>query len=341
MENSELTMPEVLQAAGYYTGMVGKWHLGHKIEHLPLQHGFREYFGIPYSNDMKPCIYLRGNAVEDSLVDQTQLTKTYTKEALRFIGQNKDHPFFLYLAHNMPHTPIFASEDFKGKSKNGLYGDVIEELDWSVGEIMKRLKELKLDEKTLVVFSSDNGPWLTQGPDGGSPGPLFQGKFTSWEGGQRIPTIAYWKGIIKPRTYTGLATLMDWLPTFAELAQAKIPGDRILDGADLKAVLIDGGKRQNEEFFFFEGARLFCYRSGDYKMILPHGLFKGNKYVPEVPAHDTLLFNVRTDLSESVNLAKTNQERLKELSGRLKEFQNSISGLKGTPGEPRPADWPR
>ena len=341
IDSTEVTMPEMLREAGYYTGMVGKWHLGHHKEHLPLQHGFQEYFGIPYSNDMKPCIYMRGNEVESTEVDQSQLTKTYTKEALRFIGENRDRPFFLYLAHNMPHVPLFASEQFRGKSANGLYGDVIEELDWSVGEVLKKLQELKLDENTLIVFSSDNGPWLTQGSNGGSAKPLFQGKTTTWEGGHRVPTLAYWKGTIKPKVYTVMITLMDWFPTFARLAQVKLPDDRMMDGSDVSELILKDGKRKNEEFYFFQGAKISAYRSGDYKLILPQDLYKGNKYVQDVPAHDTLLFNLRTDVGEAKNLIESNPEKRKEMSGNLRQFRSSLNGLKAKISEPRPKDWPR
>jgi len=337
IDASEVTIPEMLQKAGYYTGMVGKWHLGHQRDHLPLQHGFKEYFGIPYSNDMKPCIYLRGNDIESENVDQDQLTKTYTGEAVRFIEKNHNRPFFLYLAHNMPHTPIHASEQFRGKSANGLYGDVIEEIDWSVGEVLKKLRALKIEENTLIVFSSDNGPWLIKGPDAGSPLPFSQGKFTTWEGGHREPTIAYWKGKIKPKVFTGMITLMDWFPTFARLAQTKLPDDRITDGSDITDVLFGDGKRKNEEFFFFEGAKICAYRSGDFKLKLPHGPFKGNQFMKEVPAHDTLLFNVRSDVAESKNLIQSNPQKMKEMTAKLKIFQNSIKDLKPQVGEGKPS----
>jgi len=341
IDSSEVTLPEMLKDSGYYTGMIGKWHLGHLKQFLPLQHGFQEYFGIPYSNDMKPCIYLRGNDIEVNEVDQTQLTKTYTKEAIRFLTENRNRPFFLYLAHNMPHVPIFASEQFKGKSNNGLYGDVIEELDWSMGEILNKLRELKLDKHTLVVFSSDNGPWLTQGPNGGSALPLFQGKTTPWEGGHRVPLIAWWQGKIKAGEYAGLATLMDWFPTFANLVQSKEPGLPVMDGRDLTGVLLKSRQRVAEDYFFFEGARISAFRSGDYKLMLPHALRKGNRFVADVAAHDTLLFNLREDIGEAANLAKGNPGKVKELAAKQDEFKRSISGLKVKSGEPRPADWPR
>ncbi len=327
LDKSEMILPELLKGAGYYSGMIGKWHLGHLTEFLPMQHGFNEYFGIPYSNDMKPCSYLRGNEVDSVEINQNYITQTYTKETLRFITENKNRPFFLYLAHNMPHIPIHASPNFKGKSNNGLYGDVIEELDWSVGEIIKKLRELKLEENTLIVFSSDNGPWLRQGPNAGTSKPLFQGKFTSWDGGQREPTIAYWKGKIKPQVYTGMATLMDWFPTFAHLTGAKLPKNRIIDGQDISNILLINGKRTNEDFYYFENAKIFGYRSGDYKLILPHVILKGNKYVPDVPAHDTLLFNIRTDLNESNDLSKSKPDIVKEMSRKLNLFKKSIKDL--------------
>jgi arylsulfatase len=286
-------------------------------------------------------VYLRGNEIEVKEVDQTQLTKTYTKEAIRFLTENRNRPFFLYLAHNMPHVPIFASEQFKGKSNNGLYGDVIEELDWSMGEILNKLRELKLDRNTLVVFSSDNGPWLTQGPNGGSALPLFQGKTTPWEGGHRVPLIAWWQGKIKAGEYSGLATLMDWFPTFANLVQSKESDMPTMDGRDLTDVLLKSQQRKAEDYFFFEGAKISAFRSGDYKMMLPHALRKGNRFVADVSAHDTLLFNLRKDIGEAASQAKGNPGKVQEMAIKLDEFKRSISGLKGKPGEPRPADWPR
>ena len=326
-----ITMAEMLKDAGYYTGMIGKWHLGDKKEFLPLQNGFQEYFGIPYSNDMKPCIYLRGNEIENTDVDQTQLTKTYTKETLRFLDENKSRPFFLYLAHNMPHTPLFASEQFKDKSANGLYGDVIEELDWSVGEVMKKLHDLKIEENTLIVFSSDNGPWLVQGKDAGSPAPYFQGKFTTWEGGHRVPTIAYWKGTVKPKVYTGLCTLMDWFPTFASLGKAKLPTDRIIDGQNLSNVLLKNGKRKNEEFYFFLGATIKGYRSGDYKILNPEKENVGKKNGTEVfsvPAHAKVLYNVRKDVHEDTDLSAKDPKRMEAMFLKMEAFQYSIKDLK-------------
>ncbi len=327
IDTSEVTIAEALHKAGYYTGIVGKWHLGHHHAFLPLQNGFDEYFGIPYSNDMRSVVYMRGNSVESWTVDQTLLTKTYTGEALAFIEKNKERPFFLYLAHNMPHVPLFASAGFSGKSANGLYGDVIEELDWSVGEIMKKLESLGLLENTLVVFSSDNGPWLTEGPHGGSPGQLFQGKFTSWEGGQRVPTIAFWKGKINPGVYPGVTSLMDWYPTLISLAGLENPGNRMLDGMDLSNVLLGNGKRQTDDFYYIGGGNIQAFRSGDFKMILPQAMKKGNFWVEDVPAHDTLLFNLKEDIGEKNDLSKTEYAKIAEMSAKIQEFRKSLENV--------------
>jgi arylsulfatase len=323
---SEITISEVLKKAGYYTGMVGKWHLGHHHQFLPLQNGFNEYFGIPYSNDMRSVVYFRGNEVESWQVDQTQLTKTYTKEAVQFIERNKQKPFFLYLSHNMPHVPLFASEQFKGKSANGLYGDVIEELDWSVGEIVKKLTELGLEENTLVIFTSDNGPWLTEGPHGGSSGTLFQGKFTSWEGGQRVPNIAYWKGKLKPLVCAEVTSLLDWFPTLITLAGEKIPNDRIIDGKNLTDLLLKNEKPATKDFCYIHYGKIEAYRSGDYKIIMPKPLKKGNFWVEDVPAHDTLLFNLKNDPGEKTDLFHSESQKAKEMAQKVADFRQSLFG---------------
>jgi arylsulfatase A-like enzyme len=339
IDTSEVTIARMLQDNGYYTGIIGKWHLGHAYDHLPLQNGFQEYYGIPYSNNMDPCNYYRGNKVDVENVDQSQTTQTYTKEAIRFLKENKDRPFFLYLAHNMPHTPIFASEQFKGKSKNGLYGDVIEELDWGVGQVMKTLEDLDLDENTLVIFSSDNGPWLTMGPHGGSAFPFFQGKITNWEGGQREPTLAYWKGKIEPQVYSGMTTLLDWFPTIASITNSEVPKDRIMDGKDISDVLFNGGQREDEEFFYFHRHFVRAYRSGDYKLFLPEEVKKGNRFIADVPAHDTLLFNIRYDVAETVNLASIYPEKVKEMALEVERFKHSIKDLKPHEGMRKPKDY--
>ena len=323
---SEIKLSEVLRRQGYRTGIVGKWHLGHFPQFLPLQNGFDEYFGIPYSNDMRSVYYLRGNEVEQFSVNQDSITYTYTQEALRFIEKHKDRPFFLYLPHTMPHVPIAASANFKGKSANGLFGDVIEELDWSVGEILKKLDELGLDKNTIVVFSSDNGPWLTEGPMGGVATPLFQGKGTTWEGGQRVPAIIRWKDRVRGGQVNGeVAAMVDWFPTFVKLAGDVVPADRIIDGCDLAPVLFGTGKREHHDFAYLHNGRLFGFRSGDWKISLPENVYKGNFWVEDVPAHDTVFFNLRTDIAERIDVKNRYSGEYKATLARMNNFVQTLA----------------
>ena len=325
---SEIKLGEVLQQRGYRTGIVGKWHLGHMRQYLPLQNGFDEYFGIPYSNDMQSCFYLRGNEVEQFRVNQDSITYTYTQEAIRFIEKNKNQPFFLYLPHNMPHVPLGASPNFKGKSANSLYGDVIEELDWSVGQILKKLDELGLDQNTIVVFSSDNGPWLTEGPNGGVAGPLFQGKNTTWEGGQRVPTIIRWKDRIRGgQVISDVAAMIDWFPTFVKLAGGSVPTDRIIDGCDIAPVLLGTGKRANDDFAYLHFRRFQAYRSGDWKIKLPANIQRGNFWTEDVPAHDTLFFNLKNDIGESTDVKNQFPNEYKATLVRLKAFEETLEDI--------------
>jgi arylsulfatase A-like enzyme len=314
MDPEEITVAEVLKSKGYRTGIVGKWHLGHLEKYLPLNQGFDEYFGIPYSNDMASVVYMRGNAVESFEVDQRFTTKTYTEESLKFIESSGDSPFFLYLAHNMPHVPIYASPEFEGTSGRGLYGDVIQELDWSVGEILKKLEEKGILENTLIVFSSDNGPWLVMEDHGGSAGPLREGKQFTFEGGVRVPTVAMWKGKIDAgQVYEDLATQMDWFPTFCKLVGAEVPQDREIDGKDLSAVLFENGMREGDEFLYYMLSDQRAYRQGDWKIKRPYQGFAGSRGMKKVDAHDTLLFNLKNDPGETTNLSKENPEKTAQM----------------------------
>ena len=321
IKSSDITIPEMLKSGGYYSGIVGKWHLGNKTEFLPLQNGFDEYYGIPYSNDMSPLVYMKGNSVDSTIISQEYITKTYTKKAIEFIENNKTKPFFLYLAHTMPHVPIFASPQFKGKSANGLYGDVIEELDWSVGEIMNKLRDTGLEENTIIVFSSDNGPWLKQA-NSGTSFPCFQGKFTTWEGGHRVPTIAYWKGKTVPKISTEMTTLMDWFPTFATIAGVRVPNDRMIDGIDISPILFNTGSRGKEEFYYFDASNIRACRVGDFKLKLPTGEYVGNANMATVPAHDSLLFNLRNNIGETTNLLASNRELVSQLKTKINNFNS-------------------
>ncbi|OOG70570.1 sulfatase [Algoriphagus sp. A40] len=314
MDPEEITIAEILKEKGYRTGIVGKWHLGHMEKFLPLNQGFDEYFGIPYSNDMASVVYMRGNEVEKFKVDQRYTTKTYTEESLKFIDSTADQPFFLYLAHSMPHVPIYASPEFEGKSKRGLYGDVIQELDWSVGEVLKKLEEKDILENTLVVFSSDNGPWLVMEDHGGSAGPLREGKQFTFEGGVRVPTVAMWKGKIDPgQVYEDLATQMDWFPTFCKLVGAEIPQDREIDGKDLGSVLFENGNREGDSFLYYMLSSQEAFREGDWKIKRPYPGFAGTRGMKKVDAHDTLLFNLKNDPGETTNLAGENPEKTAQM----------------------------
>ncbi len=312
---SEITIPEALKGAGYISAAIGKWHLGHVSGYSPTDHGFDEYFGIPYSNDMTPSVsqgkrvqtypplpLMRGTETIETEPDQRLLTQRYTEESVRFIRNHIDHPFFLYLSHTMPHIPLFASDDFEGISTRGLYGDVIEELDWSVGEILDVLRETGIDTKTLVVFTSDNGPWLTVGLDGGSAGLLHDGKGTTWEGGMRVPAIAWWPETIPPGSITqSLGTTMDLMPTILHLAGVEVSDDRTMDGVDLVSVLKDPLASVRENIFYYRGTRLWAVRQGPWKL---HYITQ-SAYVGDQPViHDIpLLFHLDQDPSERFNVA--------------------------------------
>ena len=326
--DKEITIPEILKEKGYATGIVGKWHLGHHYQYLPLQQGFDEYFGIPYSNDMESVVYMRGNEVESYKVKQQYITKTYTKEAQKFITKNKDNSFFLYIAHSMPHVPLYASEEFIGTSKRGLYGDVVQELDWSVGQILKSLREHGILENTLIVFSSDNGPWLAMKEDGGSAGDLREGKTFTFDGGMKVPTVAMWKnripqGIIN----TEVASQMDWFPTIANITGSSIPKGLVIDGLDISKVLTDKGNRKNSDLLFLDGKQLQGYRSGQWKVKLPYKGFRGNKWKQFVKAHDTLLFNLNTDPGEKNNLFEKYPEKAKEILKEMIEKYQDMGKL--------------
>lgn len=322
----EVTIGEALKGNGYTTAIFGKWHLGHHRQFLPLQNGFDEYYGIPYSNDMRGIVYLRGNEVDSFKVNQKYLTKTYTNEAVRFIEKNKDKPFFLYITHNMPHVPLYASPQFEGKSKRGLYGDVIEEIDWSVGEVVKALKKNGLEENTLVIFTSDNGPWLIFDIDGGSAGPLRDGKGTTFEGGQRVPMVAYWPGKIKPGTvYEDLAAQLDLYPTIISLTGSqKTQTKKPLDGEDISSVLFGTGKRKGDEFAYYSFGKIEAFRKGDWKI--------------RFPKPDTLLFNLKVDIGEKENLFKTNPAKAKELLAALEIYANKIGATPPALVQQMPSD---
>jgi arylsulfatase A-like enzyme len=259
---SEITLGEAFQASGYQTGIIGKWHLGHKPEFFPTRHGFHEYLGILYSNDMRPVQLIEGDKVVEYPVVQATLTRRYTDRALSFIDRNKHRPFFLYFPHAMPHKPLAASEELYRKSDAGLYGDVLAELDWSVGQVLAKLRESGLDDKTLVIFTSDNGPWY-----GGSTGRLRGMKGTNWEGGLRVPLIARWPGRIPAGHVSNApAIMMDVFPTTLKAAGILLPTDRTIDGKNLFPLLTSKAASQHEAIFSMQSDQLVSVRGGNWKL---------------------------------------------------------------------------
>jgi arylsulfatase len=280
--DEEMLLPELCKSRGYVTAIFGKWHLGHLPRFSPLRHGFDEFLGIPYSNDngplhpivrtIPPLPWVENDKTISHDPDQSQFTRTFTERAISFIERNKGRPFFLYLPHVMPHVPIFASESFQGRSGAGLYGDVIEELDASIGQILDALKRHSLEDSTLVIFATDNGPFLSYGTHAGSAGPLREGKLTTFEGGVRVPCIMRWPGKIPAGEECGeLASTIDLLPTIARLIGAKLPEQRI-DGKDIWPLMTaqPGAKSPHEAFYYYAGDELQAVRSGDWKLHLPH-----------------------------------------------------------------------
>jgi arylsulfatase A-like enzyme len=281
--DEEWLLPEMFKDLGYATAGMGKWHLGTRLKFHPLRHGFDEWLGIPYSNDnskyhptsaaeMPPLPLYDGEKVIELDPDQSQFTKRFTERAVDFIERNTMRPFFLYIPHVMPHVPIFASDKFKGRSGSGLYGDVIEELDWSVGEVLATLKRLNLDQRTLVIFLSDNGPFLSYGEHAGSAAPLREGKLTTFEGGVRVPCLVRWPGQVPAGRVSADPFMgIDWLPTLTDLVGGK-PPKRKTDGASATALLLGkpDAKPPHEALFFYSGTALQAVRSGPWKLHFPH-----------------------------------------------------------------------
>jgi len=348
LPKEEVTLAETLKSAGYATALIGKWHLGvwanDRPEHHPLAHGFDHHFGLMHSNDMNPssvskparanalvqqqpewwdAALYRGRDLLEPRTDQTQLTSRYAAEAVKFIGANKDRPFFLYLPHTFPHTPLFASERFKGKSPRGIYGDVLAELDWNVGEVLKALKAHGLAENTLVFFTSDNGPWTLMGTEtGGSSGPLKDGKGSTWEGGMRVPGIAWWPGKIKPGTTDNVATMLDLYPTMAKLAGAELPASRPLDGTDLSPLLLQGQSVDRGLFCYYRGERLFAARLGDWKI---HFITQGSYGDPKAVTHEQpLLFNLARDPAEAHEVSAQYPEVVRRLTEAVAEHRKGV-----------------
>lgn len=355
----ETTLAEMLKAKGYATGIFGKWHLGDAPEFMPNNQGFDEYFGIPYSNDMWPLhpqqgpvfnfgpleLYHNENVI-DTLTDQSNLTTMITERSVDFINSNKDKPFFLYVPHPQPHVPLFVSDKFKGKSERGLYGDVIMELDWSVGEISNALGRNGLTENTIVIFTSDNGPWLAYGNHAGSAYPLREGKGTAWEGGQREPfIIKYPKELGKGNTLDTPVMAIDILPTIAELTKSKLP-EATIDGKSVWKLLKGETTTSPQEayFFYYRVNELFGVRYKDWKMYFPHtyrtmeGQRAGIDGIPGnykmIQLNEIELYNLDDDPSEKHNLANEFPEVVKTIEKLADNMRNklgdSLTGVEGS-----------
>ena len=357
ISDGETTLAEMLRGAGYATAIYGKWHLGFQDRFLPTRHGFDEFYGIPYSNDMWPLHPERPDAFPDLPLfenqqvvnpavtpeDQERFTTEFTERAVDFIRRHADQPFFVYLAHPMPHVPLYVSDRFRGASEQGLYGDVIMEIDWSVGEILRTLAELELEERTLVVFTSDNGPWLSYGNHAGSAGPLREGKGTSWDGGHRVPFLARWPGQIPAGAVCREpAMTIDLLPTIAGLADADLPAHPI-DGRDIWPLLAGDPEARSpqEAYFFYWSRELQAVRAGPWKLHFPHSY----RYLVEDGADGQpgryaqrktplALFDLHNDLGQQVDLSGTYPEvvqRLKTLAEQARqELGDSRTGDSGT-----------
>ena len=349
LPQKEITLAEGLKTKGYATAAIGKWHLGHLPQYLPTSNGFDTYFGIPYSNDMdrlasapkyREALFnpkveyfnvplLRDTKEIERPAEQRTITRRYTEETIKFIKAKKDKPFFVYLAHSLPHVPLFTSTSFRGVSRRGLYGDVIEEIDWSVGQVLKTLQDEGLAENTLVFFTSDNGPWLIFDTHGGSAGLLRDGKGSTWEGGMREPGIAWWPGRIKPHTSGAIASTMDIFTTCLTLAGAKVPNDRVVDGVDLSPVLFKGQQQIRESYFYYRGEQLYAVRKGPWKA---HYITRPAYGRGPAEKHDPPeLYHLGHDPSEKHNLAKDHPEVLTEIAkavskhnAKLKRGKNQL-----------------
>ena len=340
----ETTLGEVLKGRGYATAIYGKWHLGHLPPFLPTRHGFDDYLGLPYSNDMWPSHPERmkfpplplysGDTVLTINPDQSQLTGEYARRAVAFIERHRERPFFVYLAHTMPHVPIFASERFRGRSRQGLYGDVVEEIDDSVGQVLATLRRLGLERDTLVIFASDNGPWLSYGDHAGSAGPLREGKGTAFEGGVRVPFVARWPGRITAGTVVREpAMTIDVLPTIARIVGAPLP-ERPIDGLDISPLLFGeaGARSPHEVLLFYYGSELRALRGGRFKLVLPHRsqTLDGKGGTGGIPAKyrqadvPLALYDLVADVGETTDVAAAHPDVVARLQAAAEKAREDL-----------------
>ena len=353
LQPDELTVAEVLKTRGYATAAVGKWHLGVLPEYLPMKQGFESYYGIPYSNDMDQTgeglstderfrrymdarveyfnvPLMRDGTIIERPAQQTTITKRYTDEGIAFIKAHRTQPFFLYLAHNLPHMPLFRSKAFENRSQRGLYGDAVEEIDWNVGRILNTLRELKLEENTLVLYLSDNGPWAPYLEQGGSAGLLRGAKGSTWEGGMRVPAIFWWPGTIKSSVTTGIGSELDVLQSFASLAGAQAPSDRVLDGYDLSQTLRGKAPSPRHTLFYYANSGdgiLSAVRRDSFKafFVVPSSGASGT--AAESPT-TPLLYNLDQDPSEKFDLAEKHPELIGELRTLADEHRQTVVPVK-------------
>jgi arylsulfatase A len=350
LEPDEITVAELLKARGYATAAVGKWHLGVLPEYLPMKQGFDSYYGIPYSNDMDQTgedlpaderfrrymdarieyfnvPLMRDGAIIERPAQQTTITKRYTDEAIAFIKAHRGEPFFLYLAHNLPHMPLFRSKEFENRSQRGLYGDAVEEIDSNVGRILATLRAFKLEQNTLVLYLSDNGPWAPYLEQGGSAGLLRGAKSSTWEGGMRVPAIFWWPGTIHSGATTGIGSELDILQTFASLAGARAPSDRVLDGYDLSQTLRGKAASPRHTLFYYANSGsgvLSAVRRDAFKafFVVPStGMVSGAPAPPQ-------LYNLDQDPSEKFDLAETHPELIAELRKLADDHQKTVTPVK-------------
>lgn len=346
LHENEATIAELLKSKGYTCGAFGKWHLGDRTQFLPTHNGFDEYYGIPYSNDMWPqhptikfpdLPLIEGDETVELNPDQSQFTTNFTQRAVQFIDKNKKNPFFLYLAHPMPHVPLFVSDKFKGKSGIGLYGDVMMELDWSIGEVLRKLEKEGLDKNTLVVVLSDNGPWLNYGNHAGSTGGLREGKGTSFEGGQRVPCIMQWKGTVPAGSICdNLSSAIDLLPTLTGIADAPLPEHQI-DGVDLLPLLKQepAANPRKSFYYYYRQNDLEAVTDGYFKLVFPHahrtyeGFLPGNDGTPGQAnefhkLEEPLLFDLRRDPGERYNVIQQYPDVVSRLETMGKEAREDL-----------------
>ena len=345
----EMTMAEMFKQKNYATAIFGKWHLGSDHQFLPLQNGFDEYYGLPYSNDMWPfhpqqgevfnfpdLPTYEGNRIVGFNTDQSRLTTDYTTRSVNFIKKNRNKPFFLYLAHNMPHVPLAVSDKFKGKSEIGLYGDEMMELDWSIGPVMQTLRDLGLEENTLVILTSDNGPWANYGNHAGSTGGLREAKATTFDGGNRIPCIVYWKGVTKPGTTCNkLASNIDLLPTFAAVVDAPLP-TRKIDGVNILPLIKgENGANPRESFvYYYRRNDLEAVTDGRYKLVFPHKYVTYGAYEPgldgqpgnliEIEMRQPELYDLRRDPGERYNILTQKPEEAAKLMKIADSYRHEL-----------------